>query len=383
MGGSCTATRRPAALAGTHSGVLSTRPIERHLALGRAGPVSDRTIEFYGPPKMACRRLPPAAAARAQRGVRRGHLRARVGSTQMRTDFVANISHELKTPVGALAVLAETLSTRTTRHVVRRVAERMVAEAHRVGRTIDDLLELSRIELGAERSRRARARRRGDRGGGVERVTELADARADHDLDGASRAPTGGSRVSAIGASSCRRSATWSRTRSSTASRARRSRCARAPRSTMGRDQRRRPGRRHPAARPRPRLRALLPRRPGAQPRRPAAPGSGWRSCATSPATTAATCRSRRVEGEGSTFVLRLPDRPSDDTSGVAVRPEPSEGVAMTQPTVLVVEDEASFVEALADRVAPRGLPGRGRHATVSRRSSASTRSSPTSCCST
>jgi two-component system sensor histidine kinase SenX3 len=68
----------------------------------------------------------------------------------VRTDFVANISHELKTPVGALAVLAEALSEEDELAVVHRVADRMVDEAHRLSRTIDDLLELSRIELGEE-----------------------------------------------------------------------------------------------------------------------------------------------------------------------------------------------------------------------------------------
>jgi two-component system sensor histidine kinase SenX3 len=64
----------------------------------------------------------------------------------VRRDFVANISHELKTPVGALGLLAETLLSEDEPAVARRLAERMLAEAFRVGRTIDDLLELSRIE---------------------------------------------------------------------------------------------------------------------------------------------------------------------------------------------------------------------------------------------
>ena len=68
----------------------------------------------------------------------------------MRTDFVANISHELKTPVGALAVLAEAMADEDDLGVVHRIAARMIDEAHRVSRTIDDLLELSRIELGEE-----------------------------------------------------------------------------------------------------------------------------------------------------------------------------------------------------------------------------------------
>jgi two-component system, OmpR family, sensor histidine kinase SenX3 len=67
---------------------------------------------------------------------------------RIRTDFVANISHELKTPVGALSILAETLAMQVHDDVGRRLAERMVMESQRVGRTIDDLLELARIEFG-------------------------------------------------------------------------------------------------------------------------------------------------------------------------------------------------------------------------------------------
>ncbi len=64
----------------------------------------------------------------------------------VRRDFVANISHELKTPVGALGLLAETLLAEDDPAVSHRLAERMHAEAFRVGRTIDDLLALSQIE---------------------------------------------------------------------------------------------------------------------------------------------------------------------------------------------------------------------------------------------
>jgi two-component system sensor histidine kinase SenX3 len=64
----------------------------------------------------------------------------------VRRDFVTNISHELKTPVGALGLLAETIADEDDPAVAQRLAERMLYEATRVGRTIDDLLELSRIE---------------------------------------------------------------------------------------------------------------------------------------------------------------------------------------------------------------------------------------------
>ena len=75
----------------------------------------------------------------------------------LRRDFVANIGHELRTPVGALAVLAETLRSEVDQlegidgsPTVRRLSERLTYEAERLGRTIDDLLELSRIEAGEQ-----------------------------------------------------------------------------------------------------------------------------------------------------------------------------------------------------------------------------------------
>ena len=64
----------------------------------------------------------------------------------IRRDFVANVSHELKTPVGALSLLAETLDGEEDPEVVARLAKRVAAEAERLGRIIDDLLDLSRIE---------------------------------------------------------------------------------------------------------------------------------------------------------------------------------------------------------------------------------------------
>src|SRR5690606_8764269 len=68
----------------------------------------------------------------------------------VRRDFVANISHELKTPIGALGLLAETIRDEPDGEVVSRLAERMIVEADRAARTVDDLLELSRIEFGDE-----------------------------------------------------------------------------------------------------------------------------------------------------------------------------------------------------------------------------------------
>ena len=64
----------------------------------------------------------------------------------VRRDFVANVSHELKTPTGALTLLAETIEDETDPDVIARLARRMGGEAERLSRIIDDLLDLSRIE---------------------------------------------------------------------------------------------------------------------------------------------------------------------------------------------------------------------------------------------
>ena len=65
----------------------------------------------------------------------------------VRRDFVANVSHELKTPVGALALLAEAiLSSADDIESVQRFAERMIAESSRLSSLINDIIELSRLQ---------------------------------------------------------------------------------------------------------------------------------------------------------------------------------------------------------------------------------------------
>ncbi|MEX2626257.1 MAG: ATP-binding protein [Ilumatobacteraceae bacterium] len=140
-------------MAGTHAGVLVDETIERHLAsAAERGRPTDELLELYGPPKLVVVvRAAPLSGGGAYAFVEDISDRRRIDA--VRTDFVANISHELKTPVGALAVLAETIVDEPDPAVVHRIAERLLDEAHRAARTIDDLLELSRIELGGEQMR--------------------------------------------------------------------------------------------------------------------------------------------------------------------------------------------------------------------------------------
>ena len=66
---------------------------------------------------------------------------------EVRRDFVANTSHELKTPVGALALLAETVEDAADDpEAVRRFAGRMRQEAARLTNLVQDLITLNRIQ---------------------------------------------------------------------------------------------------------------------------------------------------------------------------------------------------------------------------------------------
>ena len=64
----------------------------------------------------------------------------------VRRDFVANVSHELKTPIGALSLLADSLTADSDPEVAAHLGSRMQIEIQRVANTIDDLLTLAMLE---------------------------------------------------------------------------------------------------------------------------------------------------------------------------------------------------------------------------------------------
>ncbi|MGB5431845.1 MAG: ATP-binding protein, partial [Acidimicrobiia bacterium] len=64
----------------------------------------------------------------------------------MRRDFLTNAGHEMKTPLGALAILAETIGDTDDPETRRRLAERLSSEANRMAQVVDDIVTLADIE---------------------------------------------------------------------------------------------------------------------------------------------------------------------------------------------------------------------------------------------
>jgi two-component system sensor histidine kinase SenX3 len=132
-----------------HADVLVDVVVERVLSAATRGVRSTERVQLAGPP--------PRVLVVAAQPLDGGGAMSTINDItqqwrldQVRTDFVANVSHELKTPVGALSVLAETIEGETEDELVLRLVNRMVIETQRMATTIDDLLELSRIEMGEQ-----------------------------------------------------------------------------------------------------------------------------------------------------------------------------------------------------------------------------------------
>ena len=136
-----------------HLDALVDEAVEAHLRDALNGRERADTMEVFGPPRrtlvvrgsVVCVEGRPVGALVTIEDVTE---RTRLDS--VRTDLVANISHELKTPVGAIALLAETLADEDEPEVIARLGPKLITEAHRLAKIIDELLELSHIELGAQ-----------------------------------------------------------------------------------------------------------------------------------------------------------------------------------------------------------------------------------------
>jgi len=109
----------------------------------------ERELRLFGPPRrvLHVRAVPLDDGTRPIGGVAflRDVSEAR-RIENMRRDFVANVSHELKTPIGALGLLAETMAAEEDGEMLRRLAGRVLHESERLERTVEDLLDLSILE---------------------------------------------------------------------------------------------------------------------------------------------------------------------------------------------------------------------------------------------
>ena len=128
---------------------LAAQAVTEVLAEGWRVGASERTLDIYGPP----RRTLQLRATVIGDGIRPLGVLAIIEDVSerkrledIRRDFIANVSHELKTPMGALGLLAETLQYERDPAIALRLTERIHSEAFRVNRIIEDLLDLSRLE---------------------------------------------------------------------------------------------------------------------------------------------------------------------------------------------------------------------------------------------
>jgi two-component system sensor histidine kinase SenX3 len=132
-----------------HADALAEEAITELLEQARAGQPGERELQLFGPPRevLLVRALPLRLGARIIGAAAFVHDLSEPRRVEsVRRDFVANVSHELKTPIGALGLLSETMAAETDPAVMHQLAERVLGEADRLARIIDDLLDLSLIE---------------------------------------------------------------------------------------------------------------------------------------------------------------------------------------------------------------------------------------------
>ncbi|MHB2027643.1 MAG: sensor histidine kinase [Acidimicrobiales bacterium] len=136
-------------MANRYGDAIAAQAVTDVLADGWSSGVAERTIDIYGPPRRTLTiRATVIDDGRRSLGVLAviEDVSERRRLEDIRRDFIANVSHELKTPMGALGLLAETLQFERDPAVAQRLAQRINSEAFRVNRIIEDLLDLSRIE---------------------------------------------------------------------------------------------------------------------------------------------------------------------------------------------------------------------------------------------
>jgi two-component system sensor histidine kinase SenX3 len=143
--------------AGGRPGTVAAHPVVRSLAARVRRSGERREVELDLPRGGGNGGVDPLGVQLRGVGLAAGHVAVEAVDVteahrvaRVRRDFVANVGHELKTPIGALQLLSETLLEATEPGgdvaAARRFAERIHHESTRLGRLVAELLELSRVQ---------------------------------------------------------------------------------------------------------------------------------------------------------------------------------------------------------------------------------------------
>ena len=138
---------------GRHSEAVIAQKIDDLIHAATGGERVSETVTLFGPPRRALfvSALPIVDSDELLGVIALIHdVTALEHSNAIRRDFVSNISHELRTPIGAVSLLAETLIGEHDPDVIDSLADRIRVETERLASTVQDLLELSRIEHGGD-----------------------------------------------------------------------------------------------------------------------------------------------------------------------------------------------------------------------------------------
>jgi two-component system sensor histidine kinase SenX3 len=138
-------------------GVVRARRLtdERLVELARSAVRDDKAYESMVALKPSQRREPPTVLEVRASPLTEGRVllllddRTRAQRVEeARRDFVANISHELKTPVGAIGLLSEAIADAADDPVaVERFAGRLQKESARLGKLVTEIIDLSRLQF--------------------------------------------------------------------------------------------------------------------------------------------------------------------------------------------------------------------------------------------
>jgi len=128
-----------------HGNALVEATILDHLAQSSQGKTTNKEIQLYGPPEQTLLLntfpLPDSHAVAVMEDI--SHL---LRHEVVRRDLVTNIGHELRTPVGALSVLADAMANEDNPEVLLSLSHSISKESTRLTQIVEDLLELSQLE---------------------------------------------------------------------------------------------------------------------------------------------------------------------------------------------------------------------------------------------